>query len=176
MKENELRDLVDYLVALPNEKEWVEFKVNNSKPDVIGERLSAIANSACLQDEPYGYLVYGVDDKTHEVIGTKFNVKSERHGNEDLEMWLLNRLNPRRDIEAAEFDYAPGKHISIFRKVFIIEKEDFKMTDVQFTDNKIRKKIMFSRKTLFINILNKFNFFIKSITYFIYTFLSIFLL
>ena len=114
MKENELRDLVDYLVALPNEKEWVEFKVNNSKPDVIGERLSAIANSACLQDEPYGYLVYGVDDKTHEVIGTKFNVKSERHGNEDLEMWLLNRLNPRIDIEAAEFDYAPGKHISIF--------------------------------------------------------------
>ncbi len=31
------------------------------------------------------------------------------------------------------------------------------MTDVQFTDNKIRKKIMFSRKTLFINILYKFN-------------------
>lgn len=115
MKENELRDLVDYLVALPNEKEWVEFKVNNSKPDVIGERLSAIANSACLQDEPYGYLVYGVEDKTHEVVGTKFNVKSERNGNEDLEMWLLNRLNPRIDIEAAEFDYAPGKHISIFR-------------------------------------------------------------
>lgn len=51
--------------------------MNNSKPDVIGERLSAIANSASLQDEPYGYLVYGVDDKTHEVIGTKFNVKSE---------------------------------------------------------------------------------------------------
>ena len=56
MKEQELRDLVDYLVAFPNEKEWVEFKVNNSKPEVIGERLSAIANSACLQDEPYGYV------------------------------------------------------------------------------------------------------------------------
>ena len=52
MKEQELRDLVDYLVAFPNEKEWVEFKVNYSKPEVIGERLSAIANSACLQDEP----------------------------------------------------------------------------------------------------------------------------
>lgn len=115
MKEQELRDLVDYLVSLSNEKEWLEFKVNNSKPEVIGERLSALSNSACLLDEPYGYLVYGIEDKNHEIVGTKFNVKSERNGNEDLEMWLLNRLNPRIDIEAAEFDYAPGKHISIFR-------------------------------------------------------------
>lgn len=115
MKEHELRDLVDYLVSLSNEKEWLEFKVNNSKPEVIGERLSALSNSACLLDEPYGYLVYGIEDKNHEIVGTKFNVKSERNGNEDLEMWLLNRLNPRIDIEAAEFDYAPGKHISIFR-------------------------------------------------------------
>ena len=141
MKENELRDLVDYLVALPNEKEWVEFKVNNSKPDVIGERLSAIANSACLQDEPYGYLVYGVDDKTHEVIGTKFNVKSERHGNEDLEMWLLNRLNPRIDIEAAEFDYAPGKHISIFRIPAAVNRPVTFLNDAYVRVNTCTKKL-----------------------------------
>ena len=141
MKENELRDLVDYLVALPNEKEWVEFKVNNSKPDVIGERLSAIANSACLHDEPYGYLVYGVDDKTHEVIGTKFNVKSERHGNEDLEMWLLNRLNPRIDIEAAEFDYAPGKHISIFRIPAAVNRPVTFLNDAYVRVNTCTKKL-----------------------------------
>ncbi len=115
MKEEELRSLLDYLVSLPNETEWVEFKENNSDPIVIGERLSALANSACIQDEPFGYLVYGVEDETHEIVGTKFKAKSERKGNEDLELWLLNRLNPRIDIEVLEFDYTPGKHISLYK-------------------------------------------------------------
>ena len=31
--------------SIPNETEWLEFKQNNSKPDVIGEDISALANS-----------------------------------------------------------------------------------------------------------------------------------
>lgn len=30
-------------------------------------------------------------------------------------MWLLNRLNPRIDIECLEFDYDDDKHISMYR-------------------------------------------------------------
>lgn len=37
--------LVKELISLPNETEWLEFKHNNFKPDVIGEDISALANS-----------------------------------------------------------------------------------------------------------------------------------
>ncbi|MDE6335530.1 MAG: putative DNA binding domain-containing protein, partial [Muribaculaceae bacterium] len=102
------------LTALPQETEWVEFKHNFHSPEEIGERISALSNSATLTDKPYGYLVFGVEDETHEIVGTTFKVKRQKKGNEELEMWLLNRLNPRLDVGIYEFDYA-GKHISLFQ-------------------------------------------------------------
>lgn len=60
MKQQELIELLRYLISLPKENEWVEFKVDNEDPMMIGERLSALPNSACLEGEPFGYLVYGV--------------------------------------------------------------------------------------------------------------------
>lgn len=115
MKQQELIELLRYLISLPKENEWVEFKVDNEDPMMIGERLSALANSACLEDEPFGYLVYGVVDETHEVVGTRFRAKMAKKGNEDLEMWLLNRLNPRIDLQVYEFDWEDGKHISLYK-------------------------------------------------------------
>ena len=67
-----LRDLVRELCALPAETEWVEFKHNNTNPETIGENISALSNGAALNDRPIGYLLWGVDDKTHEIVGTKF--------------------------------------------------------------------------------------------------------
>ena len=106
----ELRKTVDALAALPKETEWVEFKHNFHSPEEIGERLSAISNSACLVDESFGYLVFGVMDETHEIVGTSFRCKTHKKGGEELEMWLLNRLSPRIDIELFEFDYSGGFH------------------------------------------------------------------
>ena len=111
----ELRKTVDALAALPKETEWVEFKQNFHSPEEIGERLSALSNSACLKDESFGYLVFGVMDESHEIVGTNFCCKSHKKGNEELEMWLLNRLSPRIDIELFEFDYSEGVHISMYK-------------------------------------------------------------
>lgn len=47
------------------EAEWVEFKVDNTKPDLVGEYISALANSAALVGKAHGYMVWGVDDETH---------------------------------------------------------------------------------------------------------------
>ena len=52
-----LRHVVTDLVALPKETEWVEFKVNNSNPEEIGEYISAIANSAALDGRDRGYII-----------------------------------------------------------------------------------------------------------------------
>ena len=42
------RGLVEELVKLSVETEWVEFKHNRADPEEIGEYISALANSAAL--------------------------------------------------------------------------------------------------------------------------------
>ena len=86
--DRELHDLMEKLVALPKETEWVEFKCNNNDPEEIGKRLSAVANGACLHRQANGYLVFGVEDGTHRMVGTDFRPKSARKGGEELEHWL----------------------------------------------------------------------------------------
>jgi ATP-dependent DNA helicase RecG len=87
--------LVRELCKLPNETEWVEFKVNNSHPEEAGEYISALANSAALNGKAHGYLVWGVEDESHSIVGTQFDPASLRKGNEPLETWLLRLLRPR---------------------------------------------------------------------------------
>lgn len=115
MNNSDLNRLLEVLVAMPKETEWVEFKANFHSEEEIGERLSALSNSACLLDKSFGYLIYGVQDETHEVIGTNFKAKMAKKGNEELELWLLNRLNPKVDYEIFDFDTKEGKHISMYR-------------------------------------------------------------
>ncbi len=87
--------IVRELCRLPQETEWVEFKVNNKDPQEIGEYLSALANAAALADKSCGYLLWGVRDSDHAIVGTTFEPKTERKGNEELESWLLRMLKPR---------------------------------------------------------------------------------
>lgn len=87
--------LLQELRKLSSETEWVEFKHNNDNPEEIGEYLSALANGAALMGKAHAYLVWGVDNNTHEVIGTAFDPVKTRVGNEELESWLLRLLNPK---------------------------------------------------------------------------------
>ncbi len=87
--------LVRELCNLSRETEWVEFKVNNADPQEIGEYLSALANAAALNGKAFAYLVWGVEDQTHHIIGTNFSPATTRKGNEPLETWLLRLLTPK---------------------------------------------------------------------------------
>lgn len=111
--EQRLCILLKKLVSLPKENEWVEFKQNFHSEDEIGERISAIANSACIDNKACGYLVYGVDDKTHEIIGTTFKPSQKMVGNNELENWLIQNLTPHIDFRIYEFQ-CDGKDIAIF--------------------------------------------------------------
>ena len=92
---NEVLSLLSELRKLPRETEWVEFKHNNDDADDIGEYLSALANAAALSGKVHAYLVWGIDDVTHDVIGTRFDPMAAKVGNEELESWLLRLLSPR---------------------------------------------------------------------------------
>lgn len=114
MDQLELEILVKDLQALPKECEWVEFKVNNSNLEAIGEYISALSNSACLNNQNEAYLVFGIEDQTHTVVGTGFHPRNAKKGNQELENWLATQLNPRIDFSIHEFEYQEA-HIALFR-------------------------------------------------------------
>lgn len=116
MTEKELHILLDELVNLPHEQQWVEFKMNAGSitNEQIGEYISAISNGATIANKPFGYIVWGVEDSTHQIKGTNFKFSTAKNGNQDLELWLRNLLHPRINFEIFEFDYS-GKHIVLLR-------------------------------------------------------------
>lgn len=114
MTQPQLIELLDELVKQPHESEWVEFKLNFHSAEEIGECISALSNGACIHNQPFGYMVFGIEDRTHIIKGTTFKAKSHKKGKEDLEHWLAIRLNPRIDFVVYEFDYESDRHISVF--------------------------------------------------------------
>jgi predicted HTH transcriptional regulator len=93
---NPARDiaLIDQLRAEPAETPWLEFKSNNTDPDMIGKRCSALANSARIEGKDLAYMVWGIADDTHAVLGTGFNPDIAKVGNQGLPLWLANSLQP----------------------------------------------------------------------------------
>ncbi len=113
MEEKEFKNLVKDLVLYGRENEWIEFKLNNCSSDEIGEYISALSNSACFHKKKFGYLIFGVEDKTKEISGTKFNPKT-KIGNEELENWICHLLNPGVDFEIIEENF-DNKKMVIFK-------------------------------------------------------------
>lgn len=87
--------LVRELCKLSYEVEWVEFKESKADPLETGEYISALANSAALNGKTSAYLIWGVRDDNHEIVGTEFRPFKVKKGNEPLESWLLRLLNPK---------------------------------------------------------------------------------
>jgi ATP-dependent DNA helicase RecG len=95
MDNQELILLVDELRALPKENEWVEFKSGDAATnDKVGQYISAISNGACINHQAFGYLIFGVDNNTHAVVGTNYKFKNRKEGNQELELWLRNLIHP----------------------------------------------------------------------------------
>jgi len=70
-----LQSLLAELRHLPTEIEWVEFKQNYKDYEELGEYIAALANSAALCGKTYAYLVWGIHDQTHEIVGTDFKYR-----------------------------------------------------------------------------------------------------
>jgi ATP-dependent DNA helicase RecG len=114
MTDKELHKIIDRLLTLPKECEWAEFKMNFNREEEIGKYISALSNGACLQNEPFGYLVFGIEDNSQQVLGTKFRPKFHKVGNDELENWLLQRITPRIEVLLFETIYN-NKYVSLFQ-------------------------------------------------------------
>ena len=94
-----LERLVNELRKYPNETPWLEFKHNNYTPDMIGKDICALSNSAALYEKSRAYMLWGIDDATHEIVGTDYNLQSLKKGNQELENWLRSLLSKNVDFE-----------------------------------------------------------------------------
>src|SRR5699024_1308682 len=99
---SQLLALLKELCSLPKETEWVEFK-RNADIEVIGEYISALSNSAALIGKQSAYMVLGIDNDTDEVVGTKFKPSSQKHKQQEVEKWLLQKLQPKIHFRFYEF-------------------------------------------------------------------------
>lgn len=97
-----LKELISYY---GKENEWIEFKVNNADPELIGQYISALSNSAILHDMNKAYLIFGVEDESLDIVGSDINLKEMKKGNEELESWLHRTLEPSIDFQFIEIDY-----------------------------------------------------------------------
>lgn len=113
MNADEFRNCIEELIALSRETDWVELKENNSNPEEIGEYISALANSAALAGKSRGYLVWGVRDSDHALVGTTFRPNDERVGNHELENWLAVGLKPSVSFRVHQGDIS-GHRIAMF--------------------------------------------------------------
>ena len=104
--------LLHRLLTEQRETEWLEWKHNNANPQEIGEYISALANSGALAGSRHGYMVWGVDDVTHELIGTTFHPETVRVQSQDLEHWLTTQIKPRLPFSFRSVEDG-GKHFVI---------------------------------------------------------------
>ena len=106
--------LVKELCKLPRETGWVEFKHNNCEPMMVGEDISALANTATLKDRDFAYMVWGVEDGTHNIVGTTVRLPMKKKGKEELENWLRVMLSKNADFEFLETE-VDGHHVELIR-------------------------------------------------------------
>jgi len=111
MKE-ELVFLVNELRKLSSEVEWLEFKHNKYRPDMIGEDICALANGAAIVDKDCAYMIWGIDDKSHEVVGTDLDFRLLKKGNQELIDWLRIMLSKNADFYVDDC-YIDGKKLVI---------------------------------------------------------------
>ena len=74
---------------------WIEFKRNNCDPQEIGEYVSALSNTAALFNQEHAFMIWGIDDDTHDVVGTTFRPQAEKVKNQSLDLWISTQLVPQ---------------------------------------------------------------------------------
>lgn len=95
MTETQLKGTLNDLRSLDSENEIVEFKEakNNYDFTKLGKYFSALSNEANLCSKHYGWLVFGIKDNDHSIVGTQY--RSERKDLDKLKGEIANKTTNR---------------------------------------------------------------------------------
>ena len=70
-------EIIKRCLSYDDEQEWFDFKDSWYELDGIGQYISALSNAAAMAGESFGYLIWGINDKTHELTDTKFRYQRD---------------------------------------------------------------------------------------------------
>ncbi len=103
------------ILEIGKEVRFLEFKSNYQDAERLGKYVSALSNGACLDNKEKGYLYFGVEDETLELIGTTFDAsKIKAKGNQNLEIYLRQYITPRINFKIEDFHDTDGKRFVVF--------------------------------------------------------------
>jgi ATP-dependent DNA helicase RecG len=110
MKTTELKHTLDSLRNLTVENEIVEFKEAKTSYDFnkLGKYFSALSNEANLKGKPHAWLVFGVENKKHNIVGSQF--RAQRKELDSLKSEIANKTTNRITfIEIHELNEPDGR-------------------------------------------------------------------
>ena len=153
----DVNDIVRQCLLQDREIPWLEFKVNNCDPQEIGEYVSALSNSAALFNQSQAFLIWGIDDKTHDVVGTNFNPPKAKVGNQGLGLWISTQLDPQiqfyfhqttiNDKEVILLEIGAANSVPVkFRGVDYIRIDSYKKKLKDYPDTERELWAIFSKK------------------------------
>lgn len=156
-QKNMINSIIEEARKYLYEQPWIEFKHNNHDPQEIGEHISALANTATLFNQEHAFLIWGIDDKTHESVGTSFVPQEAKIGNQGLELWISTQLDPQVQFyfHTAEIDGKPLVLLEIarahsapvkFKGIDYIRIDSYKKKLKDFPDTERELWAIFSRK------------------------------
>lgn len=98
-----LEKIVLDLCSYRDKQEWFEFKENWFNPEELGKYVSALSNAAAFHYQKYGFFIWGINDKTHDVVGTNFNPYCD-FNKEPYQNYLARNLYPSINFEFKEVE------------------------------------------------------------------------
>ena len=110
MTTTELQHILKQLRNYTAENEIVEFKEAKNGYDFtkLGKYFSALSNEANLKGRPYAWLVFGVENKKHAIIGSQF--RPQRKDLDSLKSEIANKTTNRITfIEIYELNEPEGR-------------------------------------------------------------------
>ena len=95
MTNDELQVILQPLRNLNAENEVVEFKEAKNTYDFkkLGKYFSALSNEANLKGKPFAWLVFGIENKRHQIVGSSF--RSHRKDLDSLKSEIANKMTNR---------------------------------------------------------------------------------
>ena len=156
-QKNMINSIIEEARKYLYEQPWIEFKHNNHDPQESGEYISALSNTAALFNQEHAFLIWGIDDETHDMVGTSFIPQETKVGNQGLELWISTQLEPQIQfyfhtteiegkplvlLEIARAHSAPVK----FKGVDYIRIDSYKKKLKDFPDTERELWAIFSKK------------------------------
>lgn len=86
-------EIIEDCLSYEDELEWIEYKENIFKIDDVGEYISALSNSAAILGKEFAYMIWGIENSSHQIKGTTINYNAD-YNNEPIQHYLARKLSP----------------------------------------------------------------------------------